>query len=194
MAHISSENQQIVFKLVYFGPGMSGKTTNLHWIHAQLAEKYRGELLVLDTEKERTLFFDFFPVSLGRVENYAIKFHLYTIPGQIHYEASRRLILEGADGVAFIADSRMGHLEKNIQSYRMMIDNMIDLRIPVDDFPVVLQYNKRDLEPLIELGSIERELGLSPGIPAIEAVASEGRGVMQTLRLLSMEVIRKFQL
>ncbi len=193
MAHISSENQQIVFKLVYFGPGMSGKTTNLHWIHAQLAEKYRGELLVLDTERERTLFFDFFPVSLGKVENYAIKFHLYTIPGQIHYEASRRLILEGADGVAFVADSRTGHLEKNLQSYRMMIDNMRDLRIPVENFPIVLQYNKRDLVPVLELGSIERELELS-GIPVVEAVASEGRGVMQTLRMLSMEVIRKFQM
>lgn len=193
MAHISSENQQIVFKLVYFGPGMSGKTTNLHWIHAQLAEKYRGELLVLDTERERTLFFDFFPVSLGKVENYSIKFHLYTIPGQIHYEASRRLILEGADGVAFVADSRTGHLEKNLQSYRMMIDNMRDLRIPVENFPIVLQYNKRDLVPVLELGSIERELELS-GIPVVEAIASEGRGVMQTLRMLSMEVIRKFQM
>jgi signal recognition particle receptor subunit beta len=193
MAHISYENQQIVFKLVYFGPGMSGKTTNLHWIYAQLAEKYRGEMLILDTERERTLFFDFFPVSLGKVENYSLKFHLYTIPGQIHYEASRRLILEGADGVVFVADSRIGHLDKNLQSYRMMIDNMIDLRMPVDEFPTVLQYNKRDLDPLIELGSIERELGLN-GIPVIEAVASQGKGVMQTLRLLSTEVIRKFQM
>lgn len=193
MAHISFENQQIVFKLVYFGPGMSGKTTNLHWIHAQLAEKYRGEMLVLDTERERTLFFDFFPVSLGKVENYSLKFHLYTIPGQIHYEASRRLILEGADGVVFVADSRSGHLDKNLQSYRMMIDNMVDLRMPVKEFPIVLQYNKRDLNPVLELGCIEREMGLN-GIPVIEAVASEGKGVMQTLRMLSTEVIKKFQM
>lgn len=192
MPHINPDERNIVFKLVYFGPGMSGKTTNLHWIHAQLARKYRGEMVILDTEKERTLFFDFYPVSLGRVEGYALKFHLYTIPGQIHYEASRRLILEGADGVVFVADSRVSHMERNLESYRMMLDNMADLRMPVDTFPVVIQYNKRDLEPVIELGSVERELGLGD-VPATEAVALEGRGVMSTLRTASMEVIRRFQ-
>jgi hypothetical protein len=192
MPHINPDDRNIVFKLVYFGPGMSGKTTNLHWIHAQLARKYRGEMVILDTEKERTLFFDFYPVSLGRVEGYALKFHLYTIPGQIHYEASRRLILEGADGVVFVADSRVSHMDRNLESYRMMLDNLADLRMPVESFPVVIQYNKRDLEPVMELGSLERELGIS-GVPATEAVALEGRGVMSTLRTASMEVIRRFQ-
>jgi hypothetical protein len=192
MPHINPDDRNIVFKLVYFGPGMSGKTTNLHWIHAQLARRYRGEMVILDTEKERTLFFDFYPVSLGRVEGYALKFHLYTIPGQIHYEASRRLILEGADGVVFVADSRVSHMDRNLESYRMMLDNLADLRMPVESFPVVIQYNKRDLEPVMELGSLERELGIS-GVPATEAVALEGRGVMSTLRTASMEVIRRFQ-
>ncbi len=193
MPHINPEDRNIVFKLVYFGPGMSGKTTNLHWIHAQLAKKYRGEMIILDTERERTLFFDFYPVSLGKVEGYSLKFHLYTIPGQIHYEASRRLILEGADGVVFVADSRETHRDMNLQSYRMMVENMAELRMPVESFPIVLQYNKRDLAPVLPLGSIEKELGLE-GVPATEAVALEGRGVMQTLRLASTEVIRKFHM
>lgn len=193
MPHLDPTEKQIVFKIVYFGPGMSGKTTNLLYIHKTLTDRYKGDMLVLDTEKERTLFFDFFPVSLGTVQGYSLKFHLYTIPGQIYYEASRRIILEGADGVVFVADSQADRLDDNTEMYRLMIDNLLGHGIDPSGFPVVLQYNKRDYNPRLRLGVIEKELGLE-GIPVTESIATQGRGVMRTLQLISKEIIRRFQI
>lgn len=193
MPHLDLENRQFIFKIVYFGPGMSGKTTNLLHIHRTLTEKYRGDMLVLDTEEERTLFFDFFPVSLGTVQGFSLKFHLYTIPGQVFYEASRRIILEGADGVVFVADSAAQRLEENIDMYRRMLDNLRSYYIEPEDYPIVLQYNKRDYEDLLPLGSIEAALGLPGTIPVTESIAVRGKGVMNTLKIISKEVIRRFQ-
>ena len=193
MPHLDVVNQQFIFKIVYFGPGMSGKTTNLLYVHKRLNEKYRGEMLVLDTEEERTLFFDFFPVSLGKVQGYSLKFHLYTIPGQIYYEASRRIILDGADGVVFVADSCPGKFKENIEMFNRMIDNLRSYGLDPDNFPIVLQYNKRDFDNVLPLGSLEQELGLSDQIPVTESVATKGKGVMQTLQLVSKEIIRQFQ-
>jgi signal recognition particle receptor subunit beta len=193
MPHLDLENRQFIFKIVYFGPGMSGKTTNLLHIHRALTEKYRGDMLVLDTEEERTLFFDFFPVSLGTVQGFSLKFHLYTIPGQVFYEASRRIILEGADGVVFVADSAAHRLEENIDMYRRMLDNLKSYYIEPEDYPIVLQYNKRDHENLLPLGSIEAALDLSGSIPVTESIAVTGKGVMNTLKIISKEVIRRFQ-
>ncbi|MBD3278641.1 MAG: gliding-motility protein MglA [Candidatus Aegiribacteria sp.] len=192
MPHLDPTEKQIVFKIVYFGPGMSGKTTNLLFIHKTLVDRYKGDMLVLDTEKERTLFFDFFPVSLGTVQGYSLKFHLYTIPGQIYYEASRRIILEGADGVVFVADSQADRLNENTKMFRMMNENLLSYDIDLHDFPIVLQYNKRDCRPLLEVGSIERELGLRD-IPVTISIATEGKGVMKTLQVISKEIIRKFR-
>ena len=193
MPHLDLENRQFIFKIVYFGPGMSGKTTNLLYIHKTLMEKYRGDMLVLDTEEERTLFFDFFPVSLGTVQGFSLKFHLYTIPGQVYYEASRRIILEGADGVVFVADSATDKLEENLEMYRRMLDNLRSYSIDVDNYPIVLQYNKRDFDEILPLGTIEEALGLSEDLPVTASVATTGRGVMQTLKVISKEVIQKFQ-
>ena len=193
MPHLDPIEKQIVFKIVYFGPGMSGKTTNLLYIHKALTDKYKGEMLVLDTEKERTLFFDFFPVSLGNVQGYSLKFHLYTIPGQIFYEASRRIILLGADGVVFVADSSSGRLDDNIEMFRLMNENLKSHDIDPSSFPVVLQYNKRDCNPRLEIGVIERELGLD-SIPVTESIAIEGKGVMKTLQVVSKEIIKRFQI
>lgn len=193
MPHLDLENRQFIFKIVYFGPGMSGKTTNLLHIHRTLTEKYRGDMLVLDTEEERTLFFDFFPVSLGTVQGFSLKFHLYTIPGQVFYEASRRIILEGADGVVFVADSAAHRLDENIEMYRRMLDNLRSYYIEPEDYPIVLQYNKRDYEDLLPLGSIEDALGLPGTIPVTESIAVRGKGVMNTLKIISKEVIRRFQ-
>lgn len=192
MPHLDPEERQIVFKIVYFGPGMSGKTTNLLHIHKALTDKYKGDMLILDTEEERTLFFDFFPVSLGSVQGYALKFHLYTIPGQIYYEASRRIILDGADGVVFVADSAPDRLEENTQMYEMMNENLRSYGVDPDEFPVVLQYNKRDYEPKLSLGTIEEILGLND-IPVTESIATEGFGVMKTLQVVSKEIIKRFQ-
>jgi mutual gliding-motility protein MglA len=192
MPHLDPTEKQIVFKIVYFGPGMSGKTTNLLFIHRTLTDKYKGEMLVLDTEKERTLFFDFFPVSLGTVQGYSLKFHLYTIPGQIYYEASRRIILEGADGVVFVADSLPEKLDDNVEMYKLMNQNLQSHGIDPDTFPIVLQYNKRDCNPRLEMGSIERILGIE--VPVTESIATRGRGVMRTLQLISKEIINRFQI
>lgn len=193
MPHLDLENRQFIFKIVYFGPGMSGKTTNLLYIHKTLMEQYRGDMLVLDTEEERTLFFDFFPVSLGTVQGFSLKFHLYTIPGQVYYEASRRIILEGADGVVFVADSSTDKLEDNLEMYRRMLDNLLSYGIDIDNYPIVLQYNKRDFDEILPLGTLEEALDIPERIPVTASVATTGRGVMQTLKVISKEVIRQFQ-
>ncbi len=193
MPHLDLENRQFIFKIVYFGPGMSGKTTNLLYIHRTLMEKYRGDMLVLDTEEERTLFFDFFPVSLGTVQGFSLKFHLYTIPGQVYYEASRRIILEGADGVVFVADSNTERLDDNLEMYRRMLDNLESYGVDPGSFPIVLQYNKRDFDDILPLGTLEEALELPDRIPVTSSVATTGRGVMQTLKIISKEVIHQFQ-
>jgi hypothetical protein len=193
MPHINYEEKQIVFKIVYYGPGLSGKTTNLLQIHRALAENLRGEMVTLDTAEERTLFFDFFPLELGDIEGYAVRFNMYTVPGQIYYEASRRLILDGADGVVFVADSQPVRLEANIDSFQLMQENLVSYGLDPQCFPLTLQYNKRDVADPLPLGSIESRLGLKD-IAVLEAVATENRGVMETIRNLSRQVIQKFQI
>jgi mutual gliding-motility protein MglA len=193
MPHINYHNKEVTFKIVYYGPGMSGKTTNLMYIHSALDKNRKGDIIVLDTEEERTLFFDFFPLELGRIEGYAVRFNMYTVPGQVYYEASRRLILEGADGVVFVADSREDRLEENLESFEMLQSSLTDIRGDWKVFPLVLQYNKRDLPHPLPLGTLESQLNLN-GIPIFEAVATEGRGVMETIRMASRQVIEKFQL
>jgi signal recognition particle receptor subunit beta len=194
MPHLDLNNKQLVFKIVYFGPGMSGKTTNLLFIHKKIFDRYKGEMVILDTEEERTLFFDFFPVSLGSIQGFSLKIHLYTIPGQIFYEASRRIILEGADGVVFVADSKADRLDENIEMYKRMLTNLDSFGVDTESFPIVLQYNKRDFEDIIPLGKIEEILDLPEDVLVTESVATTGSGVMRTLQLISKEVIRNFQL
>ncbi len=193
MPYINYENKEISFKIVYYGPGMSGKTTNLVYIHRTLSEELKGELVTLDTEEERTLFFDFFPLDLGHIEGYRVRFNMYTIPGQIYYEASRRLMLDGADGVVFVADSSPMRFDYNVMSFQMMEENLRSYDFDPRNFPTVLQYNKRDLEDAIELGSLERELGID-GIPSLPAVATAGTGVMETIRKTSKMVIERFEI
>ncbi len=194
MPHLDLNNKQLVFKIVYFGPGMSGKTTNLLFIHKKIFDKYKGDMIILDTEEERTLFFDFFPVSLGSVQGFSLKIHLYTIPGQVYYEASRKIILEGADGVVFVADSNVEKLEDNLDMYKRMMVNLDSFGVNLDTFPIVLQYNKRDFDEIIPLGEIERTLKLPEDLIVTESVATSGKGVMKTLQLISKEVIKNFQM
>jgi mutual gliding-motility protein MglA len=193
MPHINAQRREITFKVVYYGPALSGKTTNLQRIHRKLDERLKGELLVLDTDEERTLFFDFFPLDLGRIDEYSVRFHLYTVPGQVYYEASRRLILNGADGVVFVADSSPERYEANLVSFTMMLDNLRSYGRRPEEFPLVLQVNKRDLADRVPMGSLERDLPCD-GVPVFEAVALEGIGVMETIRELSRELVGKFQL
>lgn len=192
MPHINYQSREITFKIVYYGPGLSGKTTNLMYIHTALDKDRKGEIIILDTEEERTLFFDFFPLELGRIEGYAVRFNMYTVPGQVYYEASRRLILEGADGVVFVADSQESRIDDNLESFGMLQSSLAGFGIDWRGFPLVFQYNKRDLPNPLPLGTLEGQLDLN-GIPIFEAVATEGRGVMETIRMASRQVIEKFQ-
>ncbi len=193
MPYLSYSNREIAFKVVYYGPGMSGKTTNLVHIHRCLRPDVKGELVTLNTEDERTLFFDFFPLELGEAEGYRIRFNMYTVPGQSFYEASRRLVLEGADAVVFVADSQPARLDENIESYRAMLSNLESFHIDPKHFPAVLQYNKRDCPDPLPIGTLEKKLALN-GIPVFESVAVSGVGVMETIRAASRMVIERFQL
>jgi signal recognition particle receptor subunit beta len=193
MPYISFHRREITFKIVYYGPGMSGKTTNLVYIHRSLSPERKGELLSLNTEQERTLYFDYFPLELGTVEGYHVRFNMYTVPGQVYYEASRRLVLDGADGVVFVADSQPEKLESNLESYRLMQENLRSYGLDPDLFPTVLQYNKRDCENPLEIGVLERALGLI-AIPVHASVAVEGIGVLETIRRITQMVIERFQL
>jgi len=193
MPYISYSKKEISFKIVYCGPAMSGKTTNLVRIHNALSPVRRGDILMLNTEQERTLFFDFFPVDLGTVEGYRIRFNMYTVPGQVYYEASRRLVLDGADGVVFVIDSQPELLEVNCESFVMLQRNLEEYNVDLTQFPVVLQYNKRDCENPIPVGSLETKFRLN-GIPVYESVAVAGKGVLETVRKVTQMVIERFHL
>lgn len=193
MPYISFSKREISFKVVYYGPGMSGKTTNLVFIHRALRPEAKGELVTLSTAEERTLFFDFFPVELGQSQGYKVRFNMYTVPGQSYYEASRRLVLEGADGIVFVADSQPERVEDNLESYRMMLSNLASFDVDIKGFPAVLQYNKRDCANPVPIGTLEKALALN-GIPVFESVAVNGTGVMETIRRVTQLVIERFQI
>ena len=192
MPYINYADKELAFKIVYFGPGMGGKTTNLMRVFASLRANTRSEMVTLDTAGERTLFFDFLPLELGKVGGFSLRFNLFTVPGQIHYEASRKLILDGADGVVFVADSQSHMLEGNVESFRGMVRNLEDYGKALDKFPLVLQYNKRDADQPLPLGSLEAALGLSSPLPVFEAVATQGVGVMETIREVARIIVRQF--
>lgn len=193
MPYIGFHNKEISFKIVYYGPGMSGKTTNLVHIHKCLSSDRKGELLMLNTEEERTLFFDFFPLELGKVEGYSVRFNMYTVPGQSFYAASRRLVLDGADGVVFVADSQEDRMQENVDSYAQLLENLQSFGVDPAAFPSAIQYNKRDCAKVIPLGVIESRFGLM-NVPAFESVASKGKGVLETIRNVTQSVVRRFEM
>lgn len=195
MALINIAAREIHCKIVYYGPGLSGKTTNLKYIHSQVPREAKGELLSIATETERTLFFDFLPLDLGRVRGFQTRFHLYTVPGQVLYERTRVAVLNGADGVVFVADSQRNKLEENVRSLQELARNITRQGKRFAEFPVVLQYNKRDLPNALPTAVLDRYLRYrgSDGNPVerFEAVASSGRGVFDTLKAISKLVISK---
>jgi len=192
MPYINYSDRELAFKIVYFGPGMGGKTTNLMRVFSSLRANTRSEMVTLDTAGERTLFFDFLPLELGTVGGFSLRFNLFTVPGQIHYEASRKLILDGADGVVFVADSQPHMLEGNMDSYRGMLGNLEDYGKDLNTFPLVLQYNKRDCENPLPRGCLEQALAIPPSVPVFEAVATQGVGVMDTVREVAKIIVRQF--
>lgn len=179
MALFNYATKEITLKIVYYGPGLSGKTTNLQHLHSVLSPERRGKLLSLATEADRTLFFDFMPVELGKIKDFSIRFQLYTVPGQVRYNATRKLVLKGADGVVLVADSQRMMREQNSESLANMKENLQANNIDPADIPVVFQYNKRDLDDIMSVDELNRELNPN-GFPYFEAVAIDGQGVRET--------------
>jgi len=192
MALVNYAAREINCKIVYYGTGLGGKTTNLKYIHSQLAPTTRGELISLATETERTLFFDFLPLDLGSVQGFKTRFSLYTVPGQVEYNASRKLILNGVDGIIFVADSDVMRSRDNVESLQNMVENLAEYSLTLDNIPWVLQYNKRDLANALPIERLEKELNVR-GVPSFEAVASEGLGVFATLKAISKLILNRLQ-
>jgi signal recognition particle receptor subunit beta len=192
MALVNYAAREINCKIVYYGTGLGGKTTNLKYIHSQLAPTTRGELISLATETERTLFFDFLPLDLGSVQGFKTRFSLYTVPGQVEYNASRKLILNGVDGIIFVGDSDLMRSRDNVESLQNMIENLAEYSLTLDNIPWVLQYNKRDLANALPIERLEKELNIR-GVPSFEAVASEGLGVFATLKAISKLILNRLQ-
>ena len=181
MALFNYTAKEITLKVVYYGPGFSGKTTNLQHLHSILPTKTRGKLISLTTEADRTLFFDFLPVDLGKIKEFNIRFQLYTVPGQVRYNATRRLVLRGADAIVFVADSQKEMKEQNIESLNNMRENLTVNNIDPDDIPLVLQYNKRDIKNIMSVDELNSDLNKENG-PFFEAVAVEGKGIKETFK------------
>jgi len=192
MSFLNFAARQITCKLVYYGPGLCGKTTNVEQIHRRTGEASRGQLVSLATETERTLFFDFFPLSLGTLRGFDVRFHLYTVPGQVFYRASRSLILRGVDGVVFVADSQRERLEANLESVEDLLGCLHENEIDGAVLPLVLQCNKQDQREAIAVAELQRELGLEH-VPAIAAVAVRGEGVLETFERLAKTVMRQLR-
>ena len=188
MSFINYASREINCKIVYYGPGLCGKTTNLQFIYNKTAEESKGKMISLATETERTLFFDFLPLALGEIRGFKTRFHLYTVPGQVFYDASRKLILKGVDGVVFVADSQEERLDANIESLENLKDNLEEQGFDLEKIPFVIQYNKRDLpnvSSVEELSSL-----LNPRrVPELEACAMTGEGVFETLKAVAKLVL-----
>jgi len=184
--------QEINLKIVYYGPGLSGKTTNLKYIYERIDPATRGELITLKTREDRTLFFDFMQLELGKIKNKRPKFNLYTIPGQALYAESRKIILNGVDGIVFVADSLNSRLMHNLESLYDLEQNMDDYGRELIEFPWIIQYNKRDLDEILSIDTLQRKLN-SYQVPYIEAVASTGTGVFLTLKTIITQVISHIQ-
>jgi signal recognition particle receptor subunit beta len=192
MTFINYAAREINCKIVYYGPGLCGKTTNLQWIYDKTNPQAKGKLISLATETDRTLFFDFLPLDLGQVRGFKTRFHLYTVPGQVFYDASRKLILKGVDGVVFIADSQDARMEANAESLQNLEKNLKEQGYDLRTIPYVLQMNKRDLPTAIPAEEMYRQLNMK-GEPTFEAVAMNGTGVFDTLKAVAKLVLTELK-
>ena len=192
MSMINYASREINCKLVYYGPGLGGKTTNLEHVYNKVAPASRGKMISLATETERTLFFDFLPVDLGSVRGFKVKFHLYTVPGQVYYNASRKLILKGVDGVVFVADSQLDRMEANLESMQNLYDNLAEYGYDITRIPFVIQYNKRDLPNAAPMEQLRPVLNPTK-VPEFEACATSGAGVFDTLKAVAKAVLTELK-
>jgi len=189
MSMINYASREINCKVVYYGSGLGGKTTNLEYVYSRVNPDSKGKMVSLATETDRTLFFDFLPIDLGEIRGFKTRFHLYTVPGQVYYNASRRLILKGVDGLIFVADSQRSRMEANVEAMHNLYENMESYGYDIEAIPFIIQFNKRDLPDILSVE--ELRAALNPiGVPDFEAVAIEGDGVFQTLSAVSKQVIK----
>ncbi len=190
MSYFNTFSREVFCKIVYCGPGLSGKTTNVEILHQRAPPAARGKLVSLKTESDRTLFFDFLPIDLGEIRGYRVRLQLYTVPGQVFYRASRRLILRGADAIVFVADSQSARIDANVEAMSDLRENLGELCTPLESLPCVVQYNKRDLDGIEPLEVLRAQLN-PMGAPEVESVASSGLGVLETLKVVARLALRR---
>lgn len=188
MSFINYNAKEIHCKIVYYGPSLGGKTTNIQWIYNKTADDQKSKLITLDTENERTLFFDFLPLDIGEIRGFKTRFHLYSVPGQVVYDASRKLVLKGLDGIIFVADSQEERLEENVQSLKNLKTNLEQQGYDIRQIPLVVQYNKRDLANILPVSHLREALNLYNS-QEFEAIASKGVGVFESLKTISKSII-----
>ena len=188
MTFINYVAREINCKIVYYGPGLGGKTTNLQYVYEITSPENKGKLISLATETERTLFFDFLPIDLGQIRGFRTRFHLYTVPGQVFYDSSRKLILKGVDGVVFVADSQEERIDANLESLSNLAQNLKDQGFDLATIPYVLQLNKRDLPNAMPVDQLKKQL-IVKGEPAFEAIATKGIGILNTLKAVARQVL-----
>jgi signal recognition particle receptor subunit beta len=193
MSIINYASREIQFKIVYYGPALCGKTTNLAYIHQRVSPQNRGDLVSLATAADRTLFFDFLPLNAVVIKGFVTKFQLYTVPGQVIYNATRQLVLRSVDGMVFVADSQWEKMEENVESFKNLADNLARQNVAIDDMPCVLQYNKRDLPNIAPLNYMEYVLNnRQKRLQSFESVSSTGQNVFATLNAVSQTLLHKF--
>lgn len=188
MSFVNNFTKEINCKIVYYGPGLGGKTTNIQHIYQKTSGESKGNIISLNTENERTLFFDFLPLNLGEIRGFKTRFHLYTVPGQVFYEASRKLILRGVDGIIFVADSQVEKMEANLESLEGLKKNLAEQGYDFDKIPIVMQWNKRDLPNVMTEEDMQRQLN-KWDLPTFNASAISGEGVFESLKMISKLVL-----
>jgi len=188
MSFVNDKSKEIHCKLVYYGPSLGGKTTNVQWIYQKAAKDQGQNLNIMDTPNERTLFFDFLPIFIGDIRGYKTRFHLYTVPGQVVYDASRKLIMKGLDGVVFVADSQAERMEENLESLKNLEINLEQQGYNIREIPLIIQYNKRDLPSALPVSELRKALN-KYNSPDFEAIAAQGVGVFESLKTISKTII-----
>jgi mutual gliding-motility protein MglA len=191
MALFNYATKEITLKIVYYGPGLSGKTTNIHHLHSALNANSKGKLLSLSTESDRTLFFDFLPIEIGKIKEFSIRFQLYTVPGQVRYNATRKVVLKGADAVVFVADSQRDMKYQNLESFENMRENLIANNLNPDEIPVLFQYNKRDLKNILSVSELNEDFNANGDCRVVEAEAVNGKGVEDSFQIITKLVLKE---
>lgn len=195
MAFVNMKSKEVQAKIVFYGPGRGGKTTNLEYIYGKFRERIKSEMVSIKTHGDRTLFFDFLPFDIGKIMGYDVKVQLYTVPGQVKYDATRKLVLKGVDGIVFVADSQVEQRKKNVLSLKNLQDNLATYKKSIFKVPLVLQYNKRDLKdvPLLPVEVMEKDLNSQLKVPSFEASAVTGHNVVPTLKKIISATMASLQ-